>query len=470
MQNIHSHLQTIHKTSNDSLLDTLIPKEVLGIVFDQVVNQSQSLNDTFSILLTCKKWKSVLQKNPCISLVQALFQLKGSHQRPNTIKHLQECLTTDGQKKSFTSQEFKLIDQVYFKENFKKLLMVDSRLFHPKSLFLSLLDHYSWDFDVCKKSANKNIQLVAEEQLSILNSLILGTDEQKLTVIENDSITKLYRGGSRSATWRQAKTSVISTLKKFPNFNDKKFFIQVAHCFGDAVFDIHESLKKDREIVLAAVQQNGEALELVDESFKKDREIVLAAVQQNGGAFKYADESLKKDREIVGAAVQQEGLSLKYADKSFQKDREIVWAAIQQRGWALDYADKSLKKDREIVLAAVKQNFLAFLYADASFKKDREIVLAAIKQDGDMLYWAAKSLKKDRDIVLAAVKQKGLALQYADESLTNDREIVLAAIQQDSKALEYASLDFRIERALTLLLQTSKNYILDLALHSVWHL
>ncbi len=468
MQNIHSHLQTMHKTSNDSLLDTLIPNEVLGIIFDQVVNPNYSSKHISSILFTCKKWKGVLQKNPCISLVQVLFQLKGSHQPSTTISHLQACLTADNE--SFTSQELKLMDRVCFKKNFKKLLMVDSKLFYPKSLFLSLLDRYSWDLDVCKISANKNIQLVAEEQLSILNSLILGTDEQRLTVIENDSIAKLYRGASRSATWRQAKTSVISTLKKFPNFNDKKIFIQVARYFGYAVFDIHESLKKDREIVLAAVNQDGYALVYADKSLKNDREIILAAVQQNGKALQFVDESLTKDREIVLAAVNQVGWALLYADASLRKDREIVLAAVQQDGDALGYAGKSLKKDREIVLAAVKQDGWALEYADASLKKNREIALAAIKQSAEALQCADESLKKDREIVLAAVNQDGTALEYADESLKKDREIVLVALKQNDRAREYVSLALRIELALTSLLQTPKNYILDLALYSVWHL
>ncbi len=104
---------------------------------------------------------------------------------------------------------------------------------------------------MCKKSANPNIQRIAEEQLSILTSLISGTDEQRLTVIKNDSIKKLYYGNQARA-WHEAETSVISTLKRFPNFNDKKIFTQVASYFGHSVFKIHESLKKDREIVLTA--------------------------------------------------------------------------------------------------------------------------------------------------------------------------------------------------------------------------
>ncbi|NVJ89710.1 MAG: DUF4116 domain-containing protein, partial [Flavobacteriaceae bacterium] len=42
-----------------------------------------------------------------------------------------------------------------------------------------------------------------------------------------------------------------------------------------------DSLKKDKEVVLAAVKQDGRALEYADDSLKKDKEFILAAVKQN---------------------------------------------------------------------------------------------------------------------------------------------------------------------------------------------
>ncbi len=388
MQLTSIHSQIIQNISNEPFLDTSLPKEILGVIFEQVINQSDFLGDISSILLTCQNWKGILEKNSCISLAQTLFQLQFSHR--STIKFPQECITTK-QKQHFTSQELKMIDQVHGKTRFEKLLMVQSELFHSNSLFLSLLDRYPWDLEVCKKSANKNIQLVAKDQLSILDSLIAGSDDQKLTIIKNDFIKKFYNGG-RGQTWDQAKKSVISTFKNLPNFNDKKIFIKIARCFTDAVFYIHERFKKDREIVLAAVQQNGWALQFADESLKKDRAIVLAAVKQYSWALRYADETL-------------------------QKDREIVLAAVKQIGDTLQLAHETLKKDREIVLAAVKQNGVALQYADESFKKDREVVSAAIQQDGRALRYVDENLKKDRKIVLMAVKQNPLAIQHADLTL-----------------------------------------------------
>ena len=51
------------------------------------------------------------------------------------------------------------------------------------------------------------------------------------------------------------------------------------------------------------------------DSLKGDREIVLAAVQHFGYSLKYAHDSLKGDREIVLATVQQCGCSLGDADR-----------------------------------------------------------------------------------------------------------------------------------------------------------
>ena len=106
----------------------------------------------------------------------------------------------------------------------------------------------------------------------------------------------------------------------------------------------HTSVKGDRELVHAAVEQEGYSLQYADDSLKGDREIVLAAVQQHWYSFQYADDSLKGDREFVLAAVQQDGYSLQYADDSLKGDREIVLAAVQQDGYSLQYADDSLKE------------------------------------------------------------------------------------------------------------------------------
>ncbi len=51
---------------------------------------------------------------------------------------------------------------------------------------------------------------------------------------------------------------------------------------------------------------------IVPKKFQDDRQIVLAAVQQNGNALAWASKKLHNDREIVLAAAQQTGRAISY--------------------------------------------------------------------------------------------------------------------------------------------------------------
>jgi hypothetical protein len=194
------------------------------------------------------------------------------------------------------------------------------------------------------------------------------------------------------------------------------------------------SLTEDREIVLTAVAQNGDALGYVSGQLQSDRQVVLAAVGQDGLALGYVPE-LCEDQEVVLAAVSQNGLALKYASEDMQSDKEVTLAAVKQRGTALYYTSEEVRSERQLVLAAVRQNGRALLHAPQELCEDREVVLAAVTQYGLALKYA---LIEDREIVLTAVAQNGDALGYA-EQLQSDRQVVLAAVGQDGLALGYAS-------------------------------
>ncbi|MDA9896791.1 DUF4116 domain-containing protein, partial [Gammaproteobacteria bacterium] len=187
-----------------------------------------------------------------------------------------------------------------------------------------------------------------------------------------------------------------------------------------------------------AVKSSGYALQYADKKLKADKEVVLAAVQQNVSALQYADKKLQADKEVVLAAVKQDGFALDNADKKLQADKEVVIAAVQENVSALQFADKKLLADKEVVLAVVKQEGNALDYADKKLQADKEVVLAAVKQSGWALEYADKKLQDDKEVVLAAVKSSGFALEYADKKLQADKEVVLAAVKSSGAALQYA--------------------------------
>jgi hypothetical protein len=187
----------------------------------------------------------------------------------------------------------------------------------------------------------------------------------------------------------------------------------------------------DKEVGLAACQENGWELEHTTAELQADKEVVLAAVQQDGWALKYASAELKADKEIVLAACRQNRWALEYASAELQADREVVLAAVQQYGWALQFASAELRSDREVVSEACRQNMWALEYAGTETK-------AAFQHEGCPLACVPPELRADREFVLAACYQNGRLLEYASVELQADKEVVMAAASSYPDALKYA--------------------------------
>jgi hypothetical protein len=130
---------------------------------------------------------------------------------------------------------------------------------------------------------------------------------------------------------------------------------------------------KSKEETLETIRNDGNALANVDDSLKADREFMLEAVKSNGRALKYASDSLKADREVVLEAVKNDAYALQYASDTLKADREVVLEAVETSVAGLEYADDSLKADREIVLEAVKSNGRALKYASEELQNDPEL-------------------------------------------------------------------------------------------------
>lgn len=117
-----------------------------------------------------------------------------------------------------------------------------------------------------------------------------------------------------------------------------------------------EEFRQDRDFLLAAVQGNGAALQYVPQAFRWDRAFLLAAAQLNGGVLKYAAEFRHRgiDREIVCAAVEQDGLLLQWAGKHLRKDRAVCLAAVKQNAAALQFVREPLREDSSFLASAVE--------------------------------------------------------------------------------------------------------------------
>ncbi|KAJ8599648.1 hypothetical protein CTAYLR_005391 [Chrysophaeum taylorii] len=233
--------------------------------------------------------------------------------------------------------------------------------------------------------------------------------------------------------------------------SDKNFVLSVVRVDGDALMHAATEMKRDREIVLAAIGQRGEALEYAANELKGDKEIVLSAVERNGWMLVHAATEMKRDREVVLAAVKRNGLlALEHAAPDLKKNKEFILACVGLNGLALEYAAEELKKDCGFVLAAARQDCDAFMYAADEVRNDKNTVLAVVEHNGKALEHASDELRGDRDVVLAAVRRDGSALEYAGANLKNDKEIVLAAVRDEGKNLEFAARGLREDKEIVL--------------------
>merc|ERR1712227_109817 len=171
------------------------------------------------------------------------------------------------------------------------------------------------------------------------------------------------------------------------------FFKKVVKINGLGLQHGNRDIKNNKEIVLAAVKNNGYAISFASNDLKKDSEVIMAAVEQNGEVLKIFPRAriININRDIVLAAVTQNGKAFYYVRmfsdsfERFKKDKEIVCTAVKTYGLALEYAGEELKNDEDVVLAAVENNYLAIRFMDSSLNNDIEISVEVYKQNSDYI-------------------------------------------------------------------------------------
>merc|ERR1712176_915028 len=84
--------------------------------------------------------------------------------------------------------------------------------------------------------------------------------------------------------------------------------------------------------------------ELASSELKAHRDLVLAAVGQNGRALKHAAESLQNDPRVVQRAIDQNGCALEFASLALRDDVELVCSAILWKTAALSFASEGCKR------------------------------------------------------------------------------------------------------------------------------
>eukprot|EP00755_Sulcionema_specki_P002593 Sspe_Gene.118879::Locus_113389_Transcript_1_1_Confidence_1.000_Length_1594::g.118879::m.118879 len=121
---------------------------------------------------------------------------------------------------------------------------------------------------------------------------------------------------------------------------------------GGKVYSIlDQALQEDEEVVECAMRAGCNACD-VPSTVDIPRHLALLAVQRDGCELA-ALPSYRDDREVVMAAVRQNGLALEHASLAMQKDREVLMAAVAQHGAILFGRQKRFPSDEELLLLAL---------------------------------------------------------------------------------------------------------------------
>lgn len=131
---------------------------------------------------------------------------------------------------------------------------------------------------------------------------------------------------------------------------------------------ISDELRGDAGILETALQKDKECLK---HATWWDKDFVLNAIRNYQTPLSsVAEECLRKDPDIVFAALKNDANQLEHAAKETKQDREIVLFAVRQEGGCLRFADKSMRLDYEVVMEAAKNDKQVFgMLQDKDFRK-----------------------------------------------------------------------------------------------------
>lgn len=187
-------------------------------------------------------------------------------------------------------------------------------------------------------------------------------------------------------------------------------------------------LRNNKQIAMLAIEQDGNMIEYASPRLKRDRDIIKAAVKNNPRVLTKLSKEYCDDEEIVSLGLDNYYSSYKYASERLKSKKELALKAFKADGLLIKYAPENIKNDKELVLVAVNNNYRALVYIPIHFFKDRDVALSAIKtetyEEVDFDLFDINTEGCDFRITRAY----GYALKYLHYFL-NDKEIVLEAVE-----------------------------------------
>lgn len=137
---------------------------------------------------------------------------------------------------------------------------------------------------------------------------------------------------------------------------------------------------------------------------------------------------LRKNREIVLAAITHKGSLIEWADSIFHKDLEIMKIAISNYPMAIFRGSEEIKDNTDIVIDATKKDSRAFIACSSRIKNSKEIILQ-LTSVTEIAQHISHELQDDEDVCKGFIANRGYFVRFFSERLRNKPEIMILAME-----------------------------------------
>ena len=234
---------------------------------------------------------------------------------------------------------------------------------------------------------------------------------------------------------------------------------------------------QDSEILNSALIAQGTLYQYLPDEMRQDKGLACLAVGNGGLSLEKVEEPLKKDRTVVLQAIEKNPYNLQFADKSFRAETDMALEAVlamsksgcpDLKHFFNECVSRTLRNNKDFMVRAILLIPDCFRYAFAALRQDPDLMRAYAKGGGrvfhdkltpemandpalmlDLIKTAKEpmdpfnsigtALQDDKNFALATVGLVKYSVNRFSPRLQDDVEVVRAAVAHHPQNLYYAS-------------------------------
>jgi hypothetical protein len=224
-----------------------------------------------------------------------------------------------------------------------------------------------------------------------MNSLILAYHCYcAILFLVSSPLMWLYSSIERNGPWHGIRIFLYKILCWI--VREEVLLLQQVKNNIDCIHDCYELQEKqytsnciltNKTFVLDLLSRNGMAICNIKEPLCSDRDVVLAAVKQDGKVFKCLSYSMKQDTQVILEAIKQYPGSILYVHEHCLTE-SLVLKAVKNNVRVFDYLPGTFQYNKKIVLEAVRQNRYMLMHVPDPYRCDKQVIAEVYKTQGNL--------------------------------------------------------------------------------------